>query len=236
MDIVLIAGLWMPASVWDDTATELDNLGHRPIPLALPGVDDARSSVSLDDQLTAALSVVDNADHPLVVGHSAASTLAWLVADRRAESIAGAVMIGGFPTESGSSYAAFFDIDNGVMAFPGWEPFEGPDAADLDGPTRDRLAALAVAVPQAVAEGRVTYGDDRRFSVPLTIVCPEFSPDDVRGLMADDELPELGRVEHLDLADIDSGHWPMVTRPADLARVIAAAADAAGSIDRGRPS
>ncbi len=233
MDIVLIAGLWMPATVWADTATGLETLGHRPIPLELPGVDDALTSASLDDQLTAALRAVDTTDRPLVVGHSAASTLAWLVADRRPESVAGVVMIGGFPTESGSSYAAFFDIDDGVMAFPGWEPFEGPDAADLDGPTRDRLAALAVPVPAAVANGRVAYSDDRRFTVPLTIVCPEFNPDDVRSLMADDQIPELARVDHLDLLDIDSGHWPMITRADGLARLIATAAGPAGSTGQG---
>jgi len=236
MDIVLIAGLWMPATVWDETATELDTLGHRAIPLELPGVDEPTASASLDDQLTAAIDAVDKADRPLVVGHSAASTLAWLVADRRPEAVAGVVMIGGFPAETGSSYAAFFDIANGVMAFPGWEPFEGPDAADLDGPTRDRLVALAVPVPRAVAEGQVTYRDDRRFTVPLTIVCPEFSPDDVRSLMDNGEIVELTPVNHLDLVDLDSGHWPMITRPADLARLIATAADAAGSIRRGSQS
>jgi pimeloyl-ACP methyl ester carboxylesterase len=231
MDIVLIAGLWMPATVWDDTVTELDELGHRAVPLRLPGVDDANSSASLDDQLTAVLRTVDAADRPLVVGHSAASSLAWLVADRRPESIAGVMTIGGFP-----SYAAFFDIVDGMMAFPGWEPFDGPDAADLDGPTRDRLATLAVAVPDAVANGRVTYGDERRFAVPLTIVCPEFTPDDVRGFMSDGNLPEVGRVDRLDLVDLDSGHWPMITRPAELARLIADAADAASSVDQGDPS
>jgi hypothetical protein len=63
-------------------------------------------------------------------------------------------------------------------------------------------------------------------------VCPEFSPDDVRGFMTEGAVPELVRVEHLDLVDIDSGHWPMITRPADLAHLIARAADSASSIDR----
>ncbi|MFD5408195.1 alpha/beta hydrolase, partial [Streptomyces griseorubiginosus] len=29
---------------------------------------------------------------------------------------------------------------------------------------------------------------------------------------------------HLDFVDIDSGHWPMFTKPAELARLLAAAA------------
>ena len=183
MDIILIAGLWLPATVWADTAAELEAHGHRPIPLELPGVDDASRTASLDDQIGATVAAVDAATRPLVVGHSAASTLAWLVADRRPDAISGAVMIGGFPTTAGSRYADFFPIDDGGMAFPGWEPFDGPDAADLDEAARDRLAGLAVPVSAGVAHGTVTYGDDRRFAVPLMLVCPEFTPDDVRGWM-----------------------------------------------------
>jgi hypothetical protein len=37
-------------------------------------------------------------------------------------------------------------------------------------------------------------------------------------------VPELAKVKVLDLVDIDSGHWPMITRPAELARLLAAAA------------
>ena len=41
------------------------------------------------------------------------------------------------------------------------------------------------------------------------------------------DIPELARAKHVDLADIDSGHWPMITKPAELARILATAADAA---------
>ena len=38
------------------------------------------------------------------------------------------------------------------------------------------------------------------------------------------ELPELVRAKQVTMVDIDSGHWPMMTRPIELARVLAAAA------------
>ncbi len=74
----------------------------------------------------------------MVVGHSAASTLAWLAADRRPEKVAKVVLIGGFPSADGARYADFFEPQDGVVAFPGWGPFEGPDAADLDEEARAR--------------------------------------------------------------------------------------------------
>ncbi len=223
MDIVLLAGLWLPASVWDTVVTELDALGHRGIAVRLPGVDDGSPTATLDDQLAAALAAVDRADRPLVVGHSAAAGLAWLVADRRPESVAGVALVGGFPAEDGTAYADLFPAVDGLMAFPGWEPFEGPDAADLDAAARRRLEGLARPVPAGVSTAVARLHDERRFGVPVVLVCPEFSPDEAREWVAGGDLPELARAERLSYADVDSGHWPMVTRPAELARVLAAA-------------
>jgi pimeloyl-ACP methyl ester carboxylesterase len=173
VDIVLISGLWLPASVWSDVAAALGRLGDRPLPVALPGADDRNGEATLDDQLAAVLDVVDAADRPLVVGHSAAATLAWLVADRRPEAIAGVALVGGFPSPSGSSYAPLFDLVDGVMVFPGWEPFEGPDSDDLDPDARRRFESFAIAVPGGVAQATVALSDDRRYRVPVTLVCPE---------------------------------------------------------------
>ncbi|MEX2132748.1 MAG: alpha/beta fold hydrolase, partial [Acidimicrobiia bacterium] len=72
MDIILIAGLWLPRSIWADVVAELGRLGHRALPVALPGVDDGSTTATLADQVAAALETVDGADRPMVVGHSAA--------------------------------------------------------------------------------------------------------------------------------------------------------------------
>jgi len=34
MDILLIAGLWLDGSAWDDVVPALEQLGHHPVPLA----------------------------------------------------------------------------------------------------------------------------------------------------------------------------------------------------------
>lgn len=220
MDIILIAGLWLDADCWARTATQLESLGHRAIPVMLPGQGDGNTHADLDDQLAAVLAAVDAAERPMVVGHSAASTLAWLAADRRPEAVRRAVLIGGFPSSDGAVYADFFEVVDGAMPFPGWDVFEGPDAADLDEPTRRRMAEAMIPVPEGVAHGVVRLHDERRFGVPVTLVCPEFGPDDARAWVASGDLPELASAEEVSYVDLDSGHWPMVTRPADLAEVL----------------
>jgi pimeloyl-ACP methyl ester carboxylesterase len=228
MDIILIAGLWLQRSAWAEVVDELASLGHRAVAVALPGVDDdTLDTATLDDQVAAVVAAVDAAQRPLVVGHSAASTLAWLAADRRSQAVAAVAMVGGFPTADGGEYAPFHDLVDGVMPFPGWEPFEGPDSDDLSAEIKAALAAAAVPVPGAVAQGVVHYTDPRRAEVPVTLVCPEYSPEQAKAWFDDGGMPELTTVTHLAYVDIDSGHWPMASKPAVFAALLAGLADAA---------
>ena len=89
MDILLIGGLWLDGSAWDDVVPQLEALGHRPVPVTLPGQGDGRADATLADQVATVVAAVDAASgRPLVVGHSAACTLAWLAADARPEAVA----------------------------------------------------------------------------------------------------------------------------------------------------
>ena len=133
MDILLIAGLWLDGSVWDDVAAQLQARGHRAVPLTLPGQGDGNTSATLADQSAAVVAAVDAATgRPMVVGHSAACSLAWLAADARPAKISKVALIGGFPSPDGAPYFGAFPVRDGAMPFPGWGEFEGPDSADLD--------------------------------------------------------------------------------------------------------
>lgn len=229
MDIVLAAGIFMPVTIWDAVADRLRALGHRPLPVRLPGQGAEPVDATLEDQLDAVLAAIDRAERPLVVGHSAASTLAWLAADRRADAIAGAVLIGGFPATEGEAYAAFFPIEEGVMPFPGWGPFEGPDSDDLSTAQKEQIAADSIPVPVGVATATASYVDPARHDVPVWEICPEYSPADARAWIDNGDVPELASARSLELVDLDSGHWPMVSCPEPLADLLAGIADAAAA-------
>lgn len=227
MDILLIGGLWLSGAAWDEVVPALEDLGHRPIPVTLPGQGAEPVNATLDDQVAAVVAAVDGASgRPLVVGHSAACSLAWLAADARPDRVAKTALIGGFPSADGDFYGPSFDIVDGAMPFPGWGPFDGPDSADLDEAARQRLADAAIPVPEGVAHAVVRLTDERRYDIPVVLICPEFSPAQAREWVDGGEVPELAKAKHVEYVDIDSGHWPMVSCPVELARVIAAVADA----------
>ena len=227
MNVLLIAGLWLDASVWDPVAAELHQRDHRPVAISLPGQGARASDPTLADQHAAVLTAIDSAaGDVLVVGHSAACTLAWMAADARPDRVVRVVMIGGFPSGEGTAYADFFPLVDGVMPFPGWEEFAGPDSADLDAQQRETIAAGAMPVPGNVAQGIVHLSDARRHDIPVTIICPEFSPDQAREWVDVGQVPELAQASRVEYVDIDSGHWPMITRSTELAHLIDTAADA----------
>jgi pimeloyl-ACP methyl ester carboxylesterase len=225
MDILLIAGLWLDGPVWDDVAACLEAHGHRAVPLTLPGQGDGHASATLADQAAAVIAAVDAAaGRPMVVGHSAACSLAWLAADARPERISQVVLIGGFPVADGRAYFDGFPVQDGAVPFPGWAEFDGPDSADLDDAAKRAIAAAAIPVPERVTRGVIRLTDERRYDVPVTLVCPEFTPAQARAWVEHGDIPELARSRELTYTDIDSGHWPMITRPAELARLLAQAA------------
>ncbi|MGH3406445.1 MAG: alpha/beta fold hydrolase [Streptosporangiaceae bacterium] len=225
MDILLIAGLWLDGSVWDEVVVQLEACGHRGIPVTLPGQGDGSTSATLADQSAAVVAAVDAAaGKPMVAGHSAACNLAWLAADARPEKISKVALIGGLPSPDGEAYADFFPIGGGAMPFPGWSEFEGPDSADLDDAAKQAIAAAAIPVPAGVARGVLRLADERRYGVPVALVCPEYTPAQAREWIEQGEVPELARAKAVSLIDIDSGHWPMVSAPAELARVLSLAA------------
>ncbi|RAJ41694.1 alpha/beta hydrolase family protein [Kitasatospora sp. SolWspMP-SS2h] len=224
MDVLLIGGLWLDGSAWDAVVPALAARGHRPVPLTLPGQGDGRAEATLAEQLAAVVAAVDAAEGgPLLVAHSAACTLGWMAVDARPAAVAGLVLVDGFPHGDGKAYADLFPVVDGAVPFPGWEPFEGPTSADLDAELRERIAADAVPVPAGVALAPVRLADERRYGVPVTMVCAEAAPTEVRGWVAAGAAPEVSRMERIAYVDLDSGHWPMFSRPAELAALIDAA-------------
>jgi pimeloyl-ACP methyl ester carboxylesterase len=225
MDILLIGGLWLDGSAWDNVATQLAARGHRAVPVTLPGQGDGNTSATLADQVATVVAAVDAAaGRPMVVGHSAACSLAWLAADARPGKVAKVALIGGFPSSDGEPYFDSLPVHDGAVPFPGWAEFEGPDSADLDEATRQAFAAAAIPVPEGVTGGVVRLADERRYDVPVVLVCPEFSPAQAREWIEDGPVPELAKSKNVSFADIDSGHWPMISAPAELARLLSQAA------------
>ncbi|WP_426247077.1 alpha/beta fold hydrolase [Nocardioides sp. LHG3406-4] len=231
MDIVLVPGMWLNASTWDRVAPLLEAEGHRPHALTLPGMESKgadRSGITLDDHVAAVVATIDAADGPvLLVGHSAGCGIAHLALDARPDRVTHVVHVGGFPPSDGETLLGGFEAIGGEVTMPDWA--EKGEDANLIGFSDAQLAAFyaaAIPEPQGVMEGVVRLHDDRRYGVPVTMVCPEYTAEDLRGWVKDGHVPELARPADVAYVDVPTGHWPQLTRPADLAKAILGAVPA----------
>jgi pimeloyl-ACP methyl ester carboxylesterase len=225
MHMILIPGLWLNASSWDEVVPPLEQAGHVVQPLTLPGMESKqsdRSGVTLRDHVEAVVAAIDAAGEPvLLVGHSAGSGIGHGAVDARPDRVARAVYVGGFPVAHGSPLLPGLPAENGEIAMPDWvEVGEEANITDFDEKSLARFYAEAIPAPERVLTDPIELSDERRHYVPVTAVCPEYTAADLRSWVESGDVPELAAVRQVDYVDLPGGHWPQLTQPVELARVI----------------
>ena len=231
LDLVLIPGFWLDADSWTEVAEPLRAAGHRVHPLTLPGRERDRTdrgAIGLRDHVDAVVAVVDSLPGPVVlVWHSGGGAVAHAVVDARPDRIARVVYVDSGPLGDGDRINDELPVVDGEIPLPDWSQFGEEDLVDLDDDLRSRLRAMAVPEPAGVARDPQVLHDERRYDVPVTVISCEFPTAMLREWMAGGHpfVAELARVRDAELVDLPTGHWPQLTRPADLADAILAAVD-----------
>lgn len=233
MDVILVPGLWLDGSSWDEVVPVLRDAGHRTHALTLPGmesVDADRSGITLRDHVDAVVAVIDSLDGAAVlVGHSGGGAIAHAAVDARPDRVGRVVHVDSWPLGDGDCINDGFPSVNGEVPLPDWSLFDDEDLVDLDDDLRARFRERAIPSPVQVPSNPQRLCDERRHDVPATVIACEFPSATLRGWTAAGEpnLAELGRLRDVEYVDLPTGHWPQFTRPADLGRVLL------GCIDRG---
>lgn len=228
MDIILIPGLWLDASSWDEVIPTLEKAGHRVHPLTLPGLGapaSESSEIGISDWVAAATSALDALPGAaVIVGHSGGGNVAWGVADARPDRVARVILVDTVPPPSGNGISEF-DLVEGVVPFPGWDFFPDEDVNDLDEATRARTAPLTHSVPARVPTDEIVLRDDARYRVPVTLLMGGLDQQAFEG-MVDQWGPyadEYHAIEDAEVVKIGSGHWPQFSVPKKLGGLIDAA-------------
>ncbi|MEV4414293.1 alpha/beta hydrolase [Catellatospora sp. NPDC049609] len=229
--IILVPGFWLGAWAWDEVAAALRAGGHQVTALTLPGLDAPgtdRSAITMAAHVDAIVAAVEAAGRPVVLAvHSGAGAPGYGATDRVPERIAAMVYVDSGPVR-GALEPGFTGVESPP---PDWS---GPDA---DAPALtveqlDRFRRLALPQPGAALREAAPLADPARLAVPTTVICTSMPSSEIkdaarRGLPFVGGLSELHDVTYLDLP---THHWPMWSRPDDLAAILAslAVASAAG--------
>lgn len=230
--IVLMAGHYLGAWAWDEVLGHLETDGTRAVAMTLPGLDrdDAdRTARTLDDQAAAIRDMIaQHGDHPVVlVAHSGANAPVSLVLDVHPELVSRVVWVDSGPVADGSVFAPDFPDELEELPLPSFDALgQHASLEGLSAEALERFRARAVPEPAPVLRQRVQLTNEARHGVPTTMVCCSISGEQVMELAQAGHpmFAEVANLEHVDIVDLPTGHWPMWSRPRDLATVIRSAA------------
>ncbi len=222
--IVLVPGFWLGAWAWDEVAAALRSDGHEVTALTLPGLESAeadRSKVTLADHIDAICKAVKAAARPVVLAvHSGTGFAGYAASDKVPERIAAMVYVDSAPGIG----AMAPDFDGVEKPLPSREDLAKNE--NLDGLSEKQLETFrrrAVPEPGGILREAAALTNDARRDIPTTIICTGATSEQVRAWAKEGGyeflagLPELRDVRYVDLP---TSHWPMWSRPKDLAAII----------------
>ncbi|YAL84331.1 alpha/beta fold hydrolase [Dermacoccaceae bacterium W4C1] len=230
--VILIPGFWLGAWAWDAVVAELQRLGVAAQPLEHPGVG-ADPDADLESLLAPLLAIVGDGPPPVLVVHSGAGAYASLITDRVPDAVAHVVYVDSGPVADGQRPHTEGVDARGILP-PTLSDLEamGPMVADLTPEQVRDFAQRALPVPIAAADPAQLH-DERRHQVPSTLICCSFDSATVQS-MVEAQVPMFAATADLhqpSFVDLPTGHWPMWSRPTDLAAEIADVAENASAPD-----
>jgi pimeloyl-ACP methyl ester carboxylesterase len=229
--IVLVPGFWLGAWAWDEVADVLRADGHDVTALTLPGLESAdadRSNVTLSDHVDAIVETVEAKATPVVLAvHSGSGAAGYAVTDRIPDKIAAMVYV-----DSGPATAALGPDTEGADMPMVWEEIESGENLDgLSEEQRETFRQRAVPQPAGVLREAPQLTNDARLDVPTTAIATGYTSDQYKEAIDEGQTWLGGFAELRDVTwvDLPTSHWPMWSRPQELAQIIGDAAHRAAA-------
>jgi len=229
---VLVPGAWLGAWAWKEVTPRLEEKGHRAYPVTLTGMGErvhlATRDVGMETAIQDVLNVMryNEIEDLVLVGHSFAGKVAAAVADRAHEKVRKVVYLDAFRPERTREPQGGFDptkefgpLRHGELGVPLTEEIIERIGKDVEGSERTRMMALATPWPVKLAMDPITLSKNYD-SVKEAYVFCSLSGDPVDEIVAGKWGALLGPHKIL-----EAGHWPMITKPRELARDLIALAE-----------
>jgi pimeloyl-ACP methyl ester carboxylesterase len=228
--IILVPGFWLGAWAWDEVVALLRADGHDVTAITLPGLESAdadRSKITMADHVDAIVEAVEAASAPVVLAvHSATGFSGYAASDRVPDRIAAMVYVDTAPGK-GALDPQFEGVDKPMV----WKEIEEEENLDgLSEEQKETFRQRAVPVPGGVVREAAELTNDARNDIPSTLICTGFTSADYKKYASEQpEMAWLAGIPDLRNAtwiDLPTSHWPMWSRPKELATIIGDVANA----------
>ncbi len=221
---VLVPGAWLGGWVWKKVVPLLEQKGHETHAVTLTGTGERVHLFSEDVGIATAIQDVLNVikyndlDDFVLVGHSFAGKVVAAVADREPKKVRMLLYLDAFRPEKVRTPQGAFDpsefgpLPPGSLTRPLTEKILDSIGKDVKGPDRTWMLSKATPWPVKHASEPVILSKNFDSVKSAYIFCTD------SGDPVDDILQgKWGKLEGPHRV-IESGHWPMITKPDELAK------------------
>ena len=228
---VLVPGAWLGAWAWQGVTSILEKEGHSAYPVTLTGMGDrvhlASENVGMETAIQDVLNVVkyEEIGEFVLVGHSFAGKVAAAVADRVPDRVRKVIYLDAFRPERVKAPQGGFDPSGefgppppGAHGIPLTEAIVARIGKDVQGANLQRMMSLGTPFPIKLAEDPITLSKNYDGVKEAYIFC-SLSGDPVDEITAGKWGKLVGPYKV-----IETGHWPMITKPEELAKDLMALA------------
>lgn len=230
-EFVLVPGAWLGAWAWKKVVPLLVEKGHSAHPVALTGMGERVHLASGDVGIETAVLDVLNAvqygdlDDVVLVGHSFAGKVIAAVADRIPGRVRRLLYLDAFRPEKVRTPQGAFPVEEwnvppGSWSIPFTEEILDQIGKDVRGPDREWM--LSKATPWAVrhATDPVTLSTNFDAVKSAYIFCTDGSDAAYLDQILEGKWGDLDGPHRI----VESGHWPMITKPDELVTAMLALA------------
>ncbi|MFJ4856478.1 alpha/beta fold hydrolase [Streptomyces sp. NPDC088730] len=229
-EFVLVAGAWLGASAWDEVVPGLRAAGHGAHPVTLTGVGEKRGLPAGPG--THVADIVDEVERlglrdVVLVGHSYSGIPVGQAAGRIGDRLARVVFVDAVVPADGESFVSAWwqgpaALEAELAGNGGlWAP---PPPADFEGQglTEEQIARI---VADATPHPGASLSDPAVLARPLDDLPATYLKCLLDGPEPSDDVAALLTGDSWELVTLDTGHWPMYSRPAELVRILTGAAE-----------
>ncbi len=224
-EFVLVPGAWLGGWVWKKTVPLLTKQGHGAYPVTLTGMGErvhlASKDVGMETAIQDVLNVIryNDLDDFVLVGHSFAGKVAAAVADRAHEKVRKVIYLDAFrpervrtPQGAFNPAGEFGPPPPGSSAIPLTKEIIERIGKDVKGADLEWMMSLATPWPIKLAADPITLSKNYVGVKEAYVFCT----------LSGDPVDEIVQGKWGKLYGphkvIESGHWPMITKPEELVR------------------
>ncbi len=224
MKFVLVPGAWLGAWAWRRVIPLLQEQGHEAYAVTLTGMGErvhlASKEVGMETAIQDVLNVMayDDLRDVVLVGHSFAGKVVASVADRAPNRVRMILYVDAFRPQKIRTPQGGFDpsewgkLDPGEWRVPFTEKILDAIGKDVRGADREWMLSKATPWPTRHSADAVTLSENFDSVKSAYVFCTGGSDGEY---LADILKGKWGKLEGPHKV-IDSGHWPMVTKPKEL--------------------